>query len=49
MKSSGKKPTNKKQLAEKHINRSWEKEPGELRAIAKDRRKWKEFVDNICS
>jgi DNA topoisomerase IA len=36
----------KEQLAEKHINRSWEKE---LRSIARDRRKWKELVDNLCS
>jgi DNA topoisomerase IA len=36
----------KEQLAEKHINRIWEKE---LRPIARDRRKWKELVDNLCS
>jgi hypothetical protein len=33
-------------LAEKHINRSWEKE---LRPVARDRRTWKELVDNLCS
>jgi hypothetical protein len=36
----------KEQLAEKHINRSWDKE---LRPIARDRRKYKELVDNLCS
>jgi hypothetical protein len=33
----------KEQLA-KHINRSWK-----LRPIARDRRKWKELVENPCS
>jgi hypothetical protein len=36
----------KEQLEEKHVNkadkRSW-------RPIARNRRKWKEFVDNLCS
>jgi hypothetical protein len=35
----------KEQLAEKHIKRSRR----ELRPIARDRRKWKELVDNLCS
>jgi hypothetical protein len=35
----------KEQLAEKRINRSWT----ELRSIARDRRKLKELVDNLCS
>jgi hypothetical protein len=35
----------KEQLVEKHINRSWR----ELRSIARDRRKWKELIDNLCS
>jgi hypothetical protein len=39
----------REQLVEKHINRSWEKELGELRPIARDGRKWKKLVDNLCS
>jgi hypothetical protein len=39
----------KEQPAEKHINRSWEKELEGLRPIARGRRKWKELVDNLCS
>jgi hypothetical protein len=39
----------KEQLAEKHINRSWEKSWKELRPIVRDRWKWKELVDNLRS
>jgi hypothetical protein len=35
----------KEQLTEKHVRRSWR----ELRPIARDRRQWKELVDNLCS
>jgi hypothetical protein len=39
----------KEQLVEKHITRNWERSWRELRPIARDRRKWKEPVDNLCS
>jgi hypothetical protein len=40
----------KEQLAEKRVSRNWKKRSWrELRAIARDRRKWKELVENLCS
>jgi hypothetical protein len=41
----------KEQLAEKDINRSCEKgaEESYVRSTARDRRKWKELVDSLCS
>jgi hypothetical protein len=39
----------KELLVEKHISRSWERSWRELRPLARDRRKWKELVNNLCS
>jgi hypothetical protein len=39
----------KEQLAEKHINRSWEKELEGVEIYCQRQRKWKELVDNLCS
>jgi hypothetical protein len=39
----------KEQLVEKHINRAGKRSWRELRPIARDRKIWKELVDNLCS